>query len=168
LVFALAGVMLALLVGCVAYRTPRFEYLAVSTFLAVSLFIGGVTFYRELIDADVRAAAVVRKNQKAVIGFYVAENANRVFLGRLAFDRSPKGDIVVDTGGSRIIAIDKAEISDLAVGPLRPLEDAFGQASQLANELCEVQLAPPLAAGKGKKPKDAAPCWQLPPGQTAR
>ena len=110
--------MLALLVGCVAYRTPRFEYLAVSTFLAVSLFIGGVTFYRELIDADVRAAAVVRKNQKAVIGFYVAENANRVFLGRLAFDRSPKGDIVVDTGGSRIIAIDKAEISDLAVGPL--------------------------------------------------
>lgn len=171
--FGVVGVLAVLVTGAIATGTNRFPYLAATTFLAFSLFLGAVSFARERDASDVRAAALVRQNKKATIGFFVAETGSRVYLGRLELklvDGRPTNEFVERE--QRLIAVDKAQVTDIAVGPPRDPVDALHQAQRLADELCDVQLpagadaAPASARAKPTAPTRPGPnCWSRAAGE---
>jgi hypothetical protein len=105
----------------------------------------------------------VRQNKKATIGFFVAENSDRVYLARLDPKALAQGKVGRKT--SRLIGIDKAQISDIEVGAPKPnLEAALEQARTLASELCGLEpRARPGRPGRPPKRTRAEACWNGPP-----
>ncbi len=168
------GAIIVALVACVAAATDRFLYLVSVTFLGVAVFLTGVEFARALDNNDVRAAAVVRQNLRATIGFYVAESDKRVYIGRLTFRYRTN---VVDRGQSRLLAFDKAQVTDLAIGPPKPVPEAIRQAQMLADELCDLEPPPAPARPDSKAApaertapagEETAKCFSRPPGQRSK
>lgn len=154
---------LPVLVGCIAFRTAGALWLAAASFVAVWLFASGLKVVRAWDNNDVRGAALVREHQKGVVGFFVAENDDRVYLGQLEFEnpRAARGDADVNAvlaKRSRIIAVDKREVSELAIGPPQRPRAAYDQATLLADRLCDRALrVQSTAAGQQN-------CWTCPPG----
>jgi hypothetical protein len=96
---------------------------------------------------------VIRENKKATIGFFIGEDASRVYVGRLNVTGT-EGDIV--DRRSRIIAIKKDQVTDISIGP--PLEpvDAKTRAGELADEICEEQVPPKTTDAGGANAKQPA------------
>lgn len=160
LVFVPLGLVLAGLTYAVAKATARFAYLALTLFLALSVFMGGIAYARALDTPELRAAAIVRENQRAVVGFFVAENGGRVYLARL--DGASLQKDVIDRSSARLIGIDKNEVSDIEVGAPRDPALALKQASELADELCELEIAHAVDPSQDAEEKN---CWSRPPGR---
>lgn len=160
LVFVPLALILAGLTWTVAKATARFAYLALTLFLALSVFMGGIAYARALDTPELRAAALVRQNQKAIIGFFVAENAGRVYLARL--DGESLEENVIDRSSARLIGVDKDQVTDLEVGAPTDPARALNQAGRLAEELCELEIAYPLDPSQGSEEQD---CWTRPPGR---
>lgn len=153
----------------VAWQTDRFLYLAGTIFLSLSLLYAGIQYVREGSSPRLRGAAVIQENKKAVVGFFVAEGANRVYLARVDVSDLNADDKISDDA-SRLVGFQRTEISDLTVGPPRPPQPAFAQAEDIADELCDLQLpveptASDEAQATGAKHK-AKPvkCYSRPPG----
>jgi hypothetical protein len=157
------AIPIAAIVALIAFKTPKFLWLGATTFLAMSVFLTVVEYARARQTSDVRAAVVIRQNKKATIGFYVAETGSRIYLGRLSYK---PGTHDVDPKRSRLVAFDKSQISDFAVGPPRALDDALVQANALAEELCRAEPKIPEQAVKASDPKPPPPenCRTKPPG----
>ncbi|HEU5251848.1 MAG TPA: hypothetical protein VFU16_00800 [Solirubrobacterales bacterium] len=137
-VFIFLGGLLALLTFVVGKQTARFPFLAATIFLALSIFLGGIAYARALSSPELRGAAIVRKNQKAIIGFFVAENGSKVFLARL--DSKSLEEDEIDKSSARLIGIDEEEISSIEVGSPSSPSEALEQARFLAGELCELEI----------------------------
>lgn len=166
----LLGIMTVTLFACIAFRTSQFLWLGATMFVAMSMFLTGLAYARALQTSDVRGAVVIRENKKAIIGLYVAETSGRVYLGRLE-TKQEGNQVVVDPQKSRLVAFDKDQISEFAVGPPVDLDGALMQASALADELCDLQ--PPLAREKGadnetEKLDTSDNCWSRPPGELSK
>lgn len=154
------GIALGIIVACAALaavigsRTRRFLYLAASTFVLVGLFEGYIAYSRESSDEQVRGAAIIRENKKAVSGLFVAEGSDRLWLARV----SERAGNEIDDARSRLIGIDKDQITDVAVADRKPISPALTQARSLAKELCELQpkVMPP-AGGAVENCSTAAP-----------
>jgi hypothetical protein len=161
--FFVIGVLMAALVFSVGWVTNSFVYLAATVFLALSLFLGGVSYVRAFSTPELRGAAVVRNNERAIIGFFVAENGSRVYLARLDTDSLAEGEIERST--ARLIGIQKDQITDIEVGPPSAPQEALEQASDMADELCglETAAAPPIP----KNDNAARNCWDKRPGVIA-
>jgi hypothetical protein len=153
--FAAGTVVMAGAVGVIATRTAASLWLALVVFAEVGLFTGAVEVARSWNNTTVRGAALVRNNKRAVIGFYIAESGGRVYLGQLI----PPPPSKHDKTKSRIIAVDTAQVSDLAIGAPKDPVQAKEQAEELADELC---LRQPRVAGTASAPVDV--CWTYPPG----
>jgi hypothetical protein len=154
---AAIGILLMLVVGCVAFLTPKFLWLGAATFLGLAVFLSSVELARAWRNSDVRGAAIVRDNKKGTIGFFVAESSDRVYLGRTNLG---KGDDI-DEGQSRLMGFAKAQITDIAIGPPKEFQDARNQARALREEICglEPQVSP-------KPPKTTVEnCGSKPPGE---
>lgn len=150
------GALLAAAVGSV---THRFVYLITATFVLVGTFLGFVAYWRASNDTTVRAAAVIRENKKAMAGIFVAEGAGRVYLARVSFSPDDK----FDDARSRLVGIDKDQITDIAISEAKPAHKALAQARSLARELCELQpKAAPLETGKTEN-CHTAPAGELQP-----
>jgi hypothetical protein len=139
-------VVLGLLAAFVAFRLARiparFLLLALTIFLGLSIFVGIVEYVYATYVPALRGAAVIRNHKKATIGFFVAENSDRVYLARLTLPPLRRGKIVRHS--ARLIGIDKDQITDLAIGPAKPyLLGAVKQAKQLADEMCALQIRHP-------------------------
>jgi hypothetical protein len=158
-VFIFLGGLLVLLTYAVAKRTDRFLFLSVTIFLALSIFLSGIAYARAHSTPELRGAAVVRENQRAVIGFFIAENSSRVYLARLDGEQLEKEEI--DRSSARLIGIDKDEISSLEVGAPAAPAAALEQARLLAEELCELEI--PRTPDPKRNVADQS-CWTRPPG----
>lgn len=158
-VFIFLGGLLVLLTYVVARQTNRFPFLAVTIFLALSIFLSGIAYARARSTPELRAAAVVREHRKAVVGFFISENGSRVYLARLEPEGLERGEI--NRSSARLIGIDKDEITSIEVGAPTEPAAALHQATTLAEELCELEL--PLKPNP--REEDAARnCWDKPPG----
>ncbi|HWM63600.1 MAG TPA: hypothetical protein VNP96_06375 [Solirubrobacterales bacterium] len=179
--FFVLGALMILLTYCAARITENIAYLALSVFLALSIFLGGIEYVRAANDNELRGAAVIRNNQKAIVGFFVAENSNRVYIGRLDERAIVAGEL--DPDSARLIGIQKDQVTDVAIGPPSDPKLALDQAVELARELCVTEPAVAGATsmsngrskteagakGEGKQvPADRAEvsyCWErIPPG----
>jgi hypothetical protein len=167
----LLGLFLALLTAAVARVTDRFTYIAAATLVASGLFLGVVNVVHAYDNSDVRPVAVVRQNKQALIGFFIAEGGNRVYIGRLEFKKARGQTPQIEKRRSRIMAIDKAQISDISIGAPVDANDALLQAGRLADELCDEQLAPATPARQAASATPTAAgaetprCWTRPVGR---
>jgi hypothetical protein len=152
--FVVAGA--ALLAAAIGSVTHRVLYLMTATFVLVGTFLGLVAYWRARNDTNVRAAALVRENKKAMAGIFVAEGANRVYLARVSL----KPDGSIDDARSRLVGVSKSQVTDMAVSEAKPMATALMQARHLARELCH--LEPQLPAAAGGKPEH---CRTAEPGR---
>jgi hypothetical protein len=132
LLLALGGGALAALVGSV---TRRYVYLAVTSFVIVGVFMTFVAYWRARDDNKVRGAALIRDHKRVVAGIFLTEGAGRVYLARVSLGRDGH---VVDKK-SRIVGIDKSEVTDLGIAGAKVVGEALADARGLARELCALQ-----------------------------
>lgn len=154
------GLMAPLLTFVIAKRSERFLYLAPTIFLALSVFLGVAAYVRALDIPELRPAAIVRENQKALFGFFVAESSSRVYLARLDPGELREGK--VNRKSARLIGIAKDEISSIEVGSPKPPAAAVRQADALAEELCREEIPRPV---NKEVPKRIQRCWSRLPGR---
>jgi hypothetical protein len=150
--FALVLVLVAALTAAtVGSLTRRFVYLATTTFLLVGVFLSFTAYWREGQANAVRGAAIIRDNQKAVAGLFVAEGSGRVYIARVSlYDEGAckkagggvDGCQIIDHR-SRLVGISKGEVSDIALGDPKPPWRALEQARHLERELCDLQVQRP-------------------------
>jgi hypothetical protein len=148
-------VVSALIAAAVGRSTRPFVYLAATTFVLVGVFESYVAYARESSDEKVRGAAVIRDNKKAVVGLFVAEGSERLYLARV----SDEGSDEIDIARSRLVGIAKDEVTDVAIADRKPIAEATLQAVSLAKELCELQ--PRVTPAAGTTVED---CRTAPPG----
>jgi hypothetical protein len=146
----------AFLAAAVGSVTRRFLLLITATFVLVGTFLGLVAYWTARNDTSVRAAALIRDNKKAMAGIFVAEGAGRVYLARVS--RRPDGSF--DRARSRLVGVDKDQVTDIAISEAKPADQALTQARHLARELCDLQ---PNAT----RPKrgELENCRTAPPGE---
>jgi hypothetical protein len=120
-------------------------WLLASAFLLMSTFLSGIAYARATDDKDVRPAAVVRSNDKAIVGFMIAQTPDRIYLGRLDLNREGH----IRSNRSRILVLRDDQITDISVGPPMNADDALARAKQLADELCSHEITRGQRAGAG-------------------
>jgi hypothetical protein len=144
LIPATVGIAVGAAVGAaVGKKTPRFTYFAATTFVLAGVFLGFVAYWSATNDIKVRGAAIIRNNTKAIAGIFVAEGAGRVYRARLKLDKHGK----INRSNSRLIAIAKNDVTDIAIADRQRPKQANAQARRLAKELCELQLERPAPTG---------------------
>jgi hypothetical protein len=155
-VFALLAIFTVTVSAVVAIRSSNTIWLAVATYLSVAVFVGTLAYAHARDTFQVAPAAVIRQNQKASIGFFIAQTSDRVYLGRIAIEAGEPRN--TRKKASRILVFPKEQITDVAIGPLMSPHDAFVQAGVLAQELCDQQLPAENQAGAqtGAKPNAQA------------
>jgi hypothetical protein len=146
----------ALLAAAVGSVTRRFLFLMTATFVLVGSFLGLVAYLTARNDTNVRAAALIRDNKKAIAGIFVAEGAGRVYLARVSF----RDNGTFDDARSRLVGVDKDQVTDIAISEAKPAGQALTQARHLARELCDLQpkATPP-------KKGEIEDCRTAPPGE---
>ena len=150
--FALGLVLVAaLLAATVGSLTRRFVYLATTTFLLVGVFLSFTAYWREGQVNEVRGAAIIRDNKKAVAGLFVAEGSGRVYIARVSLvdesacvkaGGSGAGCQIIDDR-SRLVGVAKDQVSDIALGDPKSPWQALRQARHLEVELCNLQVQRP-------------------------
>jgi hypothetical protein len=141
----------ALLAASVVTVTRRFLYLATTTFLLVGVFLSFTAYWREGNVNEVRGAAIIRENKKAIPGLFVAEGAGRVYIARVDLidedackkARGSDAGCQIIEDHSRLVGISKDEVSDIALGDPKPPWRALEQAEHLKLELCNLQAERP-------------------------
>jgi hypothetical protein len=137
--YALLGVVVgAVIAATVSSVTHRFVYLATTSFVLVGVLMSFLAYWRARDDKQVRGAALIRTDHTAVRGLFLTEGAGRVYLAEVKLDDD---DQIIDRF-SRIIGIDKAQVSDLAIAGAKPVDKALADARGLARELCSRQSPP--------------------------
>jgi hypothetical protein len=140
LVRAIIGIAVgAAVAAAVGSVTHRFMYLATTTFVLAGVFLGFVAWWSAGNEVNVRGAAIIRANRKAIAGIFVAESGSRVYLARLTLDKHGR----INTDSSRLVGIAKGDVTDIAIADRKPPREALEQARRLAKELCELQLERP-------------------------
>jgi hypothetical protein len=104
-----------------------FAWFALAGFVAIGMLSGFLTYYRTVGDPKVEPAAVLRSKGAPIVGFFVAQTSDRIYVGT-----SLGGEMV------RLQAIDRAEVSDLVVADLAPVAVADARARRLALTSCAI------------------------------
>jgi hypothetical protein len=145
----------ASIAGAIGSVTRRFLYLAATTVLVVGVFMGFVAYGRARVETKVRGAAIMRAKQKTTAGIFLTEGAGRVYLARVTYKKGR-----VDESQSRLVGIDKSEVTDVAIAGAKPVGLALADARALERELCDLQPRVPTkeqGGDCGGKPLDAGP-----------
>lgn len=118
-------VLLTAFIAVVGLKTPGFGWVAVAAFLAVTVVIGTLTYYRTVDSVKIEPAALLRKHGGPIFGFYVAQTSDRVYLGT-----KPTG------GETRLDSVPRDEVLALVVGKLQEPTAAEEHALAFARQLC--------------------------------
>lgn len=135
--------------------TGSYGWFALSAFVGVGLVVATTTYMRTRDEVKVSPVAVVAGGVPHV-GYLVAESPDAVYLAQ-PVPEDAKG-LVFDHGRTRLVRLDKKQVTDLLVGPLAAQDTAYVRALEAAQQLCQrVKAATPAAAsGASVKPAAAA------------
>lgn len=127
--------------------TGRLLWFGVALFAAVSAFIAATTYMRTTDRPKLEPAALLREGEGPRTGFFVARDADYVYLGRgLTTTGTP--------GGARLVAVPAADISDLSIGPLVSPNLVGRRSARLALGLCRSRTRETVQGEQGS----SAPC----------
>jgi hypothetical protein len=110
--------------------TEKFLWFGVVAFVAVGIYTGCATYFRTIETPKVEPAAALRGDRPPLVGLFIADTADNVYLGTF---RS-------GTNQPRLLVIPKAQVTDLAVGPLLAPAVAKAQAFALAIYECHQRI----------------------------
>lgn len=129
---ALAGVALGTVAVSLAIyaSTEKFIWFGVVAFVTVGIYIGFATYFSTTGNPKVEPAVALRSDHPPVIGVYVADTASNLYLGTFPGTGQP----------SRLLVIPRAQVTDLAIGPLLDRGAARNRALSLAEDACEQQI----------------------------
>jgi uncharacterized membrane protein len=122
---------LAAVISLLTYvGTERFLWFGVVAFVTVGIYIGVATYYSTTINPKVEPAAALRAGRPPVVGIYIADTASNLYLGSFSDEED----------GSRLLVVPRAQVTDLAIGPLVNPGAAPKRAAQLALDRCEQKI----------------------------
>lgn len=145
---------LATAISLVTYvTTEKFVWFGIVAFITVGAYIGAATFFSTTDNPKVEPAAALRTDHPPVIGIFIADTASNLYLGSFPEAGKP----------SRLVVVPRAQITDLAIGPLLNRSTARRRAAEIADEQCEQLISkappatePPPAAGSATVAKPGA------------
>jgi hypothetical protein len=137
----------------VSLRSRTFLWVAATAFAAAAIFASVLAYARISKPSQVRPAAVESKGN-TITGFFIAETASQIYLGRT----QAEWDKEVDVEGSRIFILPKDEVSDVAIGPLMDPPDAYPRSLELVKELCSETVSEPLSEIEKKPDPQRTEC----------
>jgi hypothetical protein len=127
----LAVAALAAVISLLTYvGTERFLWFGVVAFVTVGIYIGVATYYSTTINPKVEPAAALRTGHPPVVGIYIADTASNLYLGSFSDEED----------SSRLLVVPRAQVTDLAIGPLVNPGAARKRAAQLALARCEQKI----------------------------
>jgi hypothetical protein len=129
---ALAGVAFGTVAVSLAiyFSTEKFVWFGVVAFVTVGIYIGFATYFSTTGNPKVEPAVALRSDHPPVIGVYVADTASNLYLGTFPGTGQP----------SRLLVIPRAQVTDLAIGPLLDRSAARNRALLLAQDACRQQI----------------------------
>jgi hypothetical protein len=143
---AIILVLVAFAVAVVSVVTylvsEKFLWLGVVAFVSVGLYTGCATYFRTIKNPKVEPAAALRGDRSPVMGFFIAETANVLYIGTFRADGIQP----------RLLIVPRSQVTDLAVGPLLDPHTARERAIDLAKFECRQRIE---QHGKGAKPGNA-------------
>ena len=113
-------------------RRHKFIWFGVCVFLAIGVFRGWALNYSIKDAPELEPAAALVAGQAPVVGAYLTQTKDRVYLG------------LPDQEGSdyRLAAIPRTSVVALAVGRLTARDNALREAKEIAGQLCRTQPLP--------------------------
>jgi hypothetical protein len=147
LLFVLLAVATAAIALAVFLQTRQFRWFACAAFLSVSFFIVALTYVRTTDSLKVPPAAMLRNGQTPMLGWFVAQTSDRVYLAD-----ARRGPV-----SHRIVAVPRSQVTDLAIGALVPFDRAHMRAVELATELCAIPRAVPTGDQSSSRPSRLNP-----------
>lgn len=129
LLFAVAA--LAAVISLLTYvGTERFLWFGVVAFVTVGIYIGVATYYSTTINPKVEPAAALRTGRPPLVGIYIADTASNLYLGSFSDEED----------SSRLLVVPRAQVTDLAIGPLVNPGAAPKRAALLALARCKQKI----------------------------
>jgi lysophospholipase L1-like esterase len=151
---ALAAVALAGLCLAIAWASGnRFIPFAVTVFFSVCVFGAVLACLRTVDSPQAQPVAILLKEGDPVCGVWVGESSGRVWYARLRLSElaSTRRPVPRD---SSLTSVARADIDDMALGPLQPVGRAQDQAAALRSALLREH---------GRSPDAGARCGPLAP-----
>jgi hypothetical protein len=124
---ALSAATTSLILIIYAYR-DHFAWFAVSAFLAIGTYMGFTTYFRTRDDPEAEPAAALVDGRTPVVGYFIAQTSDRIYLG------IPPGEGMP----GRMIELRRNDVVALAIGRSTPIRDdrALDAAMLLRTSLC--------------------------------
>lgn len=134
-----AGVALIAAIASVAIylETQRFLWLGVVAFVSVGVYMGVLTYLRTIERPEVEPVAALRSGQSPLVGFFVAETSEDVYLGTF---KSRAGV------PPRLLIVPRSQVTDMTIGPLLKVSEAGERARTLVQQICAQSLESPSTA----------------------
>jgi hypothetical protein len=135
---ALSAATTSLILIIYAYR-DHFAWFAVSAFLAIGTYMGFTTYFRTRDDPEAEPAAALVDGRTPVVGYFIAQTSDRIYLG------IPSGEGLP----ARMIELRRNDVVALAIGQSTPIHDhrALDAAMLLRASLCAGLTADSAAIG---------------------
>ncbi len=113
--------------------TEKFVWFGVVAFVMVGVYIGFATYFSTTGNPKVEPAAALRAGHPPVVGIFVADTASNLYLGSFSDEED----------SARLLVIPRAQVTDLAVGPLVSPPTARMRAVRLALDHCDQTVEVP-------------------------
>jgi hypothetical protein len=129
------SLLTSVLAVLVYHQTKKFVWFGVAAFLAIGVFIGWALSYSIGDDPRIEPVAALVKGQEPLVGAYLTQTKDRVYVGVPRFDDGKPP--------LNLVALDRAAVTGLSVARLAPPDQLKARGDEMVAALCERQ---PVAA----------------------
>lgn len=140
-----------ILVFLVTSITDQFAWLIMCVFLGVGMTVAFSTYARTYDHPKVSSFVALHAHRLPVTGFFVAETADAVYVGRPQPDWKAAGDLEFEHDSGALVRYTKESLSAIAIGPLVKESDAYWRSTRLALGLCRGSIRSP--SGSVREPR---------------
>jgi hypothetical protein len=130
----LVGALVIYLCTVVFDRTGRFGYFALAAFVGLGIYSAVATYYKAQGNPRVQGVGLLLKGGAPLPGIFVAQTADDIYIAQLVPHRKEPGEFYKER--SRMLTVPRAQVTDIAVGPLMKDELAHLKGYELALSLC--------------------------------
>lgn len=145
---AIAGTAITLLVY---WEKQRFVWFGIVAFLAVGVYLAAATYVSTHRNAKMQPVAMLRTGYPPVVGSFIAQTGEDVYVGTFREKKTPP----------RMIAIPRAQITELAIGPPLNLAAARHRAIAMAHNECAKEVEVPATDSHAAERKPACRTEQV-------
>lgn len=154
LAILVAIALLLLDLGVAGATGAKFGWYGAAIFVSVGIFGFALNVLRTFHAPEVQPAIVLRSNapSRPVVGIYVTQTENRIYLGGVDCRRSAAGRLEITPRSGRIYWLPLDKVTTVSIGPSKQLDEASESSGRIIKELEQSGLQATAATSAGKKP----------------